>query len=459
MITADPVPADRLGRYPYFDRLPAGILQKLSPHVSLQTVPAGDLILRLGDYSDAAFFVIDGAVEVRVPHGPAGGVEPVRLGTGEIFGEMGALSRFPVTADVLASGDATLLQVGTPALRLMLKQRALDDFRTFLDERYRSRSLASHLKQVALFDGVADDVIDRLCRTADLRRYDPGDVIIEQGATDDGLHLVRGGHVQVRLRTAEVDGHDAAVTFLRRGEAAGELTVLSGAPWPYALSALEHVEIVRIARDDLRAAIGAAPDIEHRIREAATRRQADLDRVGVDPESSMPLEMALEHGLVNGQSVLLIDMTTCTGCDDCVRACADTHGGRPRFARRGAVHDRWQVPTACYECSDPVCMIGCPTGAITRPLGGTAVTIDDETCIGCGNCESRCPWNNILMVEYESQSLARTIMLATKCDSCAGRAEGPACVQMCPHGSASRISFRQPEAVARVFGRTTAKAG
>ena len=40
--------------------------------------------------------------------------------------------------------------------------------------------------------------------------------------------------------------------------------------------------------------------------------------------------MAMDTGLIHGESVLLIDLTTCTRCDDCVRGCAETHGGVPR---------------------------------------------------------------------------------------------------------------------------------
>jgi Fe-S-cluster-containing hydrogenase component 2 len=45
-------------------------------------------------------------------------------------------------------------------------------------------------------------------------------------------------------------------------------------------------------------------------------------------------------------------------------------------------------------------------------------------------------------VPFESPTLKREIKLATKCDLCLGRPAGPACVQMCPHGSAVRISFK-----------------
>ena len=47
-------------------------------------------------------------------------------------------------------------------------------------------------------------------------------------------------------------------------------------------------------------------------------------------------------------------------------------------------------------------MIGCPTGAITRDLQ-REVFIQEDICIGCGNCASRCPWGNIAMFPLESE--------------------------------------------------------
>jgi Fe-S-cluster-containing hydrogenase component 2 len=98
-------------------------------------------------------------------------------------------------------------------------------------------------------------------------------------------------------------------------------------------------------------------------------------------------------------------------------------------------------------------MIGCPTGAITRPLGSVEVTIDRDTCIGCHNCVRRCPWGNIIEVPYVSPTVGREIDLATKCDRCVGRAGGPACVEACPHGSAQRISFKDLDRVVSTLSR------
>ena len=117
----------------------------------------------------------------------------------------------------------------------------------------------------------------------------------------------------------------------------------------------------------------------------------------------------MDTGLIHGESVLLIDLETCTRCDDCVRACADTHGGTPRFIREGQKYRNWSITVACYQCTDPVCMIGCPTGAITRPIGTLEVTVNKDTCIGCHNCVRRCPWGNIIEVPYSSPTVGRDI--------------------------------------------------
>ena len=66
------------------------------------TVP-NERIIRKGDRGDAVFFIASGAVEVTLPAGP------VRLGSGEFFGEMALLSGQPRQADVTALTYCRLL--------------------------------------------------------------------------------------------------------------------------------------------------------------------------------------------------------------------------------------------------------------------------------------------------------------------------------------------------------------
>ena len=66
------------------------------------TVP-NERIIRKGDRGDAVFFIASGAVDVALPTGP------VRLGSGEFFGEMALLSGRPRQADVTALTYCRLL--------------------------------------------------------------------------------------------------------------------------------------------------------------------------------------------------------------------------------------------------------------------------------------------------------------------------------------------------------------
>jgi CPA1 family monovalent cation:H+ antiporter len=63
----------------------------------------GEEIVKAGEHGDSMFFITTGAVEVVLPH------TPVRLGTGEFFGEVALVTNRPRTADVVALSYSNLL--------------------------------------------------------------------------------------------------------------------------------------------------------------------------------------------------------------------------------------------------------------------------------------------------------------------------------------------------------------
>ena len=44
----------------------------------------------------------------------------------------------------------------------------------------------------------------------------------------------------------------------------------------------------------------------------------------------------------------------------------------------------------CFHCEDPVCILVCPVGAITKRKEDGIVTVDNELCIGNEECNSKC---------------------------------------------------------------------
>lgn len=467
MPSPEPLTSAQLLEIPLLRGLTADVQELLRPHLATRAFRQGERILKAGDYLDGAYCVLEGCVEARSPvpvgepaNGGLPGVlvmedlpqiakagEPAMIAAGEIFGEGSALSRFPLMVTFLATTDVNCLLIRTAGLRAMFDMPELAPFKDEFDRRYRERTLRTHLQRSVLFSELDAATIETLIARAELLTFKPGRCIAAEGRLCDAFYLVRGGYVGVGVRSG---GADVTLSYLRIGDWVGEASLLMDEPWPYTLTAIEHVELVKISQGDLRRLVPSAAQ-DPRLWNVLVTRLQQRGRAVANPLSARAVDFSAASGLIHGESVLLIDLDKCTRCDECVRACADTHDGVPRFVREGAKFRNLSVVTACYHCTDPVCMIGCPTGAITRPLGTFEVAIDRDTCIGCGNCVRRCPWDNILTVPYDSPKVGERIELATKCDLCIGRAEGPACVQMCPQGCAERVNFKDEGRVASLF--------
>ena len=385
------------------------------------------------------------------------------MGEGELFGELAALGRIPRTATIFAETDAVLLEVRWQGLREI--RRFDDGFRRAIDQRYRQNALLVHLHETELFSNLDEEVMGKIADATLFETYGAFDwhvsfqrlqssgqggvehepAIARQGDYADGLLMIRAGFARVAI---EYGSGQRTLTYLRAGDTFGleELyaawksgeTVNLGA----SLTALGYVDVLRVPAQVLEEYVFpeiVSPPVE--TVDAGTRTLAE----------AALLEWAVEERFINATKSMLIDLKRCVRCDDCVRACASTHGGNPRFIRHGKTFDHWMVANACMHCTDPVCMIGCPTGAIHRSEVGGTVVINDETCIGCATCASSCPYNNIRMVEIRNRSgvalvdpdLKRPILKATKCDLCYANPGAPACVRACPHEALSRVDFRR----------------
>ena len=121
------------------------------------------------------------------------------------------------------------------------------------------------------------------------------------------------------------------------------------------------------------------------------------------------------------------DASLCRDCQACTLACSLHHEGACSLSlARLAVHKNmaeyeFEI-VFCHHCEPAECLLACPADAIQRNNLG-ALEILDEFCIRCGACQAACPHNAIM----HSEALDRYF----KCDLCAGRDDGPLCVQVC----------------------------
>ncbi len=410
----------------------------------------------------------------------------VSLHVGEIFGEISALTRSPRSATVVANSKMQLLEIRWQGFRELLQRDAA--MKDHVERLYRQNSLLSHLRELPIMKSLSEQAMEAICEATEFRSY--GDfqwnqefkstakqdiaariqaepVIAEEGQSANDLFLIRSGFA--RLSRKHGDGHKT-IAYLGKGQVFGLRELLHNAktnedrPWALSLRAVGYVDVLTIPAEVVHTVLlSGIPDnlmpapLPKRTTAADAKaagvpngnRRLETRKKSVDTPL---LEFLVGNRMVNGSNAMVIDLNRCTRCDDCVRACASTHDNNPRFNRSGPVHDNWMVAHACMHCLDPVCMIGCPTGAIHRESETGTVKINDSTCIGCSTCSNSCPYSNIQMVEINDRkglpiidsASGDPIRKATKCDLCQDHGGGPACQRACPHDALVRIDLSTP---------------
>ncbi len=403
-----------------------------------------------------------------------------KISSGMLFGELAALSRTPRTATVVATRKSCILEIKWQGFRdLMNFNRA---FRTNMERNYREYALRSHLQSLEMFREVGEADLERLvsatlfetygkfewtstfrelAELSPIERIAREPVIAEEGHYVNSLILIRSGFARITQRYN--NGH-RTVDYLGKGSFFGFDEILHNhrnagdkRPYRYTLRAVGYVDILRIPVPLIEELV-LRPDsqrtppyaISDKVPRSRSLRGAERENVAENSlarNEARLLDFFIDQRFMNGTKTMLINLDRCTRCDDCVRACSDSHDNNPRFIRHGQRDGKFMVANACMHCDDPVCMIGCPTGAIHRRSTGQVV-INDDTCIGCETCANSCPYSNIRMVNIRDRKGALIldehfdpVKKATKCDLCIDQLVSPACESACPHDALRRVDI------------------
>ena len=434
---------------------------------------------RVRGEGDAARFFLQDVPRVLDAYGTAP-IEP-----GEIFGEMAAMSRTPRVATVFAEEDSEVVDIRWQGVRDL--RRVNHAFRDHIDRLYRERGLTGHLAALPFLSHLDDEALalvaeattfeshgefewfgrfKQLAGQGGQQRVSAEPIIARAGDQVDGLILVRAGFARVSEpfgvgeRTV---GYEARGAIFGLAEIAHNWFHLSELPLQRTIRAVGYADILRIPTRVVEDVV--LPDLPpERLpplvavqAQTETKWEAAIGEEVVDPGF---LEFMADSRFLNGSAAMVIDLERCVRCDDCVKACALAHDGNPRFVRHGQRHGRHMIANACMHCADPVCMIGCPTGAIQRDAATGNVVINDATCIGCATCANSCPYDNIRMAEIRwprgelrRHDTGMPVLKATKCDLCIELPGGPACQRACAHDALVRADMSDLSSLAAWFNR------
>jgi Fe-S-cluster-containing hydrogenase component 2/thioredoxin reductase/CRP-like cAMP-binding protein len=445
---AGPTLEDAEGR---MNALRAQLGSRQSAPRATRVVAEGAEVYRAGDFGTSFFTIAAGEVILETPGTP---VRRAQLTQGQFFGEMSLLSGRPRLETAKAGADCILVE--TPRRTMLKLMNSNDEVRDGIDWIFVVRELQ---RQFAPNARVAD--LRDISTNIGIRHFKAGDVVFSEGDRGDSLHIIRSGGAGLNRRSTR---GPVLVAQLRSGQPFGEMALMGDPVRRETATAVVALETIEIERPEfLRLVELGGSHFQDSLPETS-RRLTDMAAMEMRPETGAIIDFLMDEGLGEATNVLVIDEALCIGCDNCEKACAETHGGITRLDRAdGNSFAQIHVPIACRHCEQPHCMKDCPPNAIHRSTTGE-VFIDDS-CIGCGNCQVNCPYGVITMAyapppkpgllqwlffgrgsgpgeipDYEPREAAKAKgKKAVKCDACVDVAGGPACVSACPTGAALRI--------------------
>jgi thioredoxin reductase/Fe-S-cluster-containing hydrogenase component 2/CRP-like cAMP-binding protein len=411
---------------------------------------AGDCIFAKGDYSNSFYTIIEGSVNLIVDKDKVS-----ELKAGKFFGEMSLLSGRPRRASAIANNDCILIE--TPRRIMNKLMNSNDDVANGINLVFIMRAL-----QAAFKPKLSPQEMLKLATTIEVVEFKAKEIIFQEGQRGDVLYLLRSGTVSL----AKGKGADHRVTYqLQSGELLGQLALMGDPIRQYTAEATVRVEALQVNLAQFLTLVQSNTDQIKTLQSDLSRVMKKSNSMGSVVESAKTIKFLLNQGLGEATNALIIDENLCVGCDNCEKACAETHTGISRLDRhKGVSFAGLHVPLSCRHCEQPHCMKDCPADAIHRAESGEVFI--DSSCIGCGNCETNCPYD-VIKMSYDlpkKPGLFAWMFLglgtgpgesplaiiddhakekgkkAVKCDACMDIKGGPACVRSCPTGAAIRVS-------------------
>lgn len=434
--------------------LPAGEMASVpqSGERSTVFVPADEPLYRNGEFSTTFYTLVEGEVRLQLEEdGPWHTIKP-----GQFFGEMSLISGRPRQGDAIVAKDSILIE--TPR-RIMVKlMNSNEEVRSGIDRVFIMRAL-----QAAFRPQLPLDELAKLAGQVEPCQFKAGEALFSEGEDGDYLHLIRSGTVVLSRGSAAL-----VLAQHHSGELVGQMALMGAPLRRDTATAAVRTETLKIYRPQFLAMVNSQPEHVATLQNRLSALLQTTNVMASQPEAARAIGFLMEEGLGEATNALVIDETLCIGCDNCERACAETHNGLSRLQREsGASYANLHVPVSCRHCELPHCMKDCPPDALRRTANGEVFISD--SCIGCGNCETNCPYDAIKLsyaappkpgllswlffgrgsgpgeqAGFNPSAQAKNAgKKAVKCDACMGQAGGPACVRACPTGAAVRLAPEQ----------------
>jgi NTE family protein len=150
-----------------------------------------------------------------------------------------------------------------------------------------AESAAEFLARTPLFSGVDPELVERLAAKSGTRRLAAGKWLFRERDPGDEMYVVRAGRLEV------VDeGADAVIRECRRGDALGELALLTDSPRSASVRAARATELIAVDQADFTELLHGSPALSATLNRSLSRRLQDT-RASASTARPRPATVAL----------------------------------------------------------------------------------------------------------------------------------------------------------------------
>ena len=131
------------------------------------------------------------------------------------------------------------------------------------------------LSKIDLFRGINARVLGRLEKLARVRRYDAGDIIVEEGSGGVALFVIRSG--KVRVTQGGAGGRERVIRTMGAGESFGEMALFNNRPRSATITAMAPTECLALHQFDFLDHLRSQPEMAIRLLDTLSQRLVDVE--------------------------------------------------------------------------------------------------------------------------------------------------------------------------------------
>ena len=203
----------------------------------------GDWMIREGEKGDTIYIVSSGKVAIyKMVKGED--LKISELDEGDFFGEFSFFMSHQRQASVRAEGEVELLEIKREELDKIVEE--YPNISDILVKFYKDRVLDTVIAISPLFRGLGSKERKELIGKFELKVFEKGQAVIQEGEKGDSLFLIKDGDFSVS--TAGPGGQPVVLATLQSGDFFGEIALISDQPRTATVTPLTRGRLMVLSR-------------------------------------------------------------------------------------------------------------------------------------------------------------------------------------------------------------------